>query len=49
MAMNMRLFSFLEYLRDFDNDPAPFAANQQIVAYLHELMETAPNILLGDR
>lgn len=48
MAMCMRLFAFLEYLHDLDNDPAPSAANQQIAAYLREFMETDPKLLLGD-
>lgn len=48
MAKNMRLFAFMEYLRDLDNDPAPNAANQQIAAYLREFMTTDPNVLLGD-
>ena len=39
MAMCMRLFAFLEYLHD---------ANQQIAAYLREFMETDPKLLLGD-
>lgn len=49
MAKNMRLFAFMEYLRDLDNDPAPNAANQQIAAYLREFMETDPSILLGEQ
>lgn len=48
MAMRMRLFTFLEYLHDLDNDPAPSAANQQIAAYLREFMETDPKLLLRD-
>ena len=48
MAKNMRLFAFMEYLRDLDNDPAPSAANQQISKYLRELMTTDSNVLLGD-
>ena len=48
MAKNMRLFTFMEYLRDLDNDPAPNAANQQITAYLREFLETDPNLLLND-
>ena len=49
MAKNMRLFAFMEYLRDLDNDPAPNAANLQIAAYLREFMETDPSILLGEQ
>lgn len=48
MVKNMRLFAFMEYLRDLDNDPAPSAANQQISKYLRELMTTDSNVLLGD-
>ena len=49
MAKNMRLFAFMEYLRDLDNDPAPSAADQQIAAYLREFMTTDPNVLLDDQ
>lgn len=48
MAKNMRLFAFVEYLRDLDNDPAPSAADQQIATYLRELMTTDPNLLLNN-
>ena len=48
MAKNMRLFGFMEYLRDLDNDPAPSAVNQQIAEYLREFMTTDPKLLLGD-
>ncbi|MFW9159092.1 hypothetical protein ACOJAZ_11405 [Corynebacterium striatum] len=48
MVKNMRLFAFMEYLRDLNNDPAPNAANQQITAYLREFMTTDPNVLLSD-
>lgn len=48
MAKNMRLFAFMEYLRDLDNDPASSAVNQQIAAYLREFMETDPNLLLNN-
>ncbi|CAB0673408.1 hypothetical protein FRC0024_00080 [Corynebacterium diphtheriae] len=48
MAKNMRLFAFMEYLRDLNNDPAPNGANQQIAAYLREFMETDPNLLLNN-
>lgn len=48
MVKNMRLFAFMEYLRDLDNDPASSAVNQQIAAYLREFMETDPNLLLND-
>ncbi|MGV9197058.1 hypothetical protein ACTOVL_07665 [Arcanobacterium canis] len=49
MAKNMRLFAFVEYLRDLDNDPSLSAANQQIAAYLREFMETDPSVLLGEQ
>lgn len=48
MVKNMRLFAFMEYLRDLDNDPASSAVNQQIAAYLREFMETDPNLLLNN-
>ena len=48
MAKNMRLFTFMESLRDLDNDRAPSAADQQIAAYLREFMTTDPKLLLGD-
>ncbi|WP_311777174.1 hypothetical protein [Trueperella abortisuis] len=48
MAKNMRLFAFMEYLRNLDNDPAPSATDQQIATCLRELMTTDPNLLLGD-
>lgn len=48
MAKNMRLFAFMEYLRDLDNDPTPSTADQQIAAYLREFMAADPKLLLGD-